>query len=141
MFYSRSTGGFYEKAVHGDKIPADALEISNDLYSSVIGNLDPGKIIAADDEGKPCLIEKPAPIRNIVLQDREWRDNQLVSVTWLRDRHRDQIDLGISTTLSATEYSELLAYIQSLRDWPQSPDFPQIDHRPIAPTWINEQSQ
>ena len=31
MFYSKSTGGFYDTAIHGDNIPADAVEI---IYGS-----------------------------------------------------------------------------------------------------------
>ena len=28
MFYSKSTGGFYDTAIHGDSIPVDAIEIT-----------------------------------------------------------------------------------------------------------------
>jgi hypothetical protein len=61
-------------------------------------------------------------------------------VLWLRERHRDEQDLQRSTTLSDERFAELLTYLQSLRDWPQSEQFPEIEHRPVAPPWIVEQS-
>ncbi|PNG36625.1 hypothetical protein A1348_07080 [Pseudomonas protegens] len=64
----------------------------------------------------------------------------MAAVTWLRDRHRDQLEIKVPTALSDNQYNELLVYMQSLRDWPQSPDFPQIEHRPVAPPWIAEQT-
>lgn len=73
--------------------------------------------------------------------ERIWRAAELAAVTWLRDRHRDQLEIKVPTALSDNQYNELLVYMQSLRDWPQSPDFPQIEHRPVAPPWIAEQIQ
>lgn len=72
--------------------------------------------------------------------ERSWRDAELASVTWLRDRHRDQVELSADTTLTAEQFNELLAYMQLLRDWPQSAAFPNVSHRPLAPSWIASQS-
>lgn len=74
-------------------------------------------------------------------EERTWRDRALVAVIWLRDRHRDQLEIGGPTSLSVAQFGELLKYIQALRDWPQSPDFPQIEHRPAVPSWITEQTE
>ncbi|OCW20994.1 hypothetical protein C9382_11840 [Pseudomonas aylmerensis] len=60
---------------------------------------------------------------------------------WLRERHRDQLEISRETTLSAEQFTELLEYMQDLRDWPQSPDFPDIEQRPVPPAWIAEQIQ
>lgn len=73
--------------------------------------------------------------------ERSWRDAELVSVMWLRERHRDQLEIAREPTLSAEQFTELLEYMQDLRDWPQSPDFPSAEHRPAAPAWIAEQTQ
>lgn len=70
-----------------------------------------------------------------------WRDAEIVRVAWLRDRHRDELELGDETTVSAEQYTELLAYIRDLRDWPATADFPVDDSRPSVPEWITEQSQ
>jgi len=72
--------------------------------------------------------------------ERTWRDTALASLVWLRDRHRDQLDIEVATTLSGEQFTELLVYMQALRDWPQAPDFPDSQHRPVAPAWIAEQT-
>lgn len=73
--------------------------------------------------------------------ERAWRDNALLDVRWLRERHRDEQDLQRATTLTSEQFTELLGYLQQLRDWPQSELFPAIEHRPVAPPWLADQSQ
>lgn len=73
--------------------------------------------------------------------ERAWRDGVLVEMMALRDRHRDQQEIGGETTLTAEQYMELLVYMQALRDWPQSEAFPDSTQRPVAPPWIVEQTQ
>lgn len=68
--------------------------------------------------------------------ERMWRDERLEEIVWMRDRHRDQIELEMVTTQSAEQYVELLRYIQNLRDWPQAEVFPGIDKRPVSPNWL-----
>ena len=72
--------------------------------------------------------------------ERRWRDGELESIKWLRERHRDEVELGGPASLTAEQYSELLGYMQSLRDWPQASDFPDAKHRPIRPDWIDKQT-
>lgn len=43
-------------------------------------------------------------------------EQELLNTDWLVTRHRDQVELGINTTLSDDEYKELLMYRQNLRD-------------------------
>jgi hypothetical protein len=38
----------------------------------------------------------------------------------MRSRHLDQVALGQPTTLTSTQYAQLLAYIQALRNVPQA---------------------
>lgn len=72
---------------------------------------------------------------------RAWRDSEIESVKWLRERHRDESDLNIAHTLMADQFGELLTYMQALRDWPQTAEFPVEESRPVAPAWIAELSQ
>ncbi|WP_256658460.1 phage tail assembly chaperone [Pseudomonas sp. p106] len=71
--------------------------------------------------------------------ERQWRDVELAARQWIRERHRDEQDLGRPTTLSNEQFTELLAYLQALRDWPQAEAFPDSAYRPVAPGWIAEQ--
>jgi hypothetical protein len=43
MHYSATTNGFYLPAIHGDKMPKDALAISDALYQALLGkHIEPG---------------------------------------------------------------------------------------------------
>lgn len=84
---------------------------------------------------------RPIPQVDPDAAERVWRDAEIVRVAWLRDRHRDEVELAIETTITAEQYIELLAYIRALRDWPAGAEFPAIDHRPPAPEWIVTQAQ
>lgn len=70
--------------------------------------------------------------------ERAWRDAELTSLVWLRDRHRDQLEIGLTTTLTAEQFSELLVFMQALRDWPQSEAFPDKSARPVAPAFLDQ---
>lgn len=67
---------------------------------------------------------------------RAWRDAEITRVTWLRDRHRDEVELGDQTSITPEQYTELLAYIRDLRDWPETPEFPAEESRPEEPDWV-----
>ena len=61
MFYSKSTGGFYTREIHGDNIPADAVEITAEEHQSLLEGQSQGKIIVADKKGRPILQDPPPP--------------------------------------------------------------------------------
>lgn len=139
-FYSQSTGCTYIVGIH-PVVPPDAVEISAERYDAVIANPAPGKVRAHDEQRLPYLVDVPEVVPDLATQEREWRDAKLTSVMWLRERHRDQLEVEAPTTLTGEQFKGLLAYMQALRDWPQSPDFPLIEHRPVAPPWTAEQTE
>jgi hypothetical protein len=102
-------------------------------------NLQPGFAEEYLPPGSPELLYV-SPVQ-AAAGERAWRDGELSGVAWLRERHRDQLELVRPTTLTAEQFAELLVYLQALRDWPQSPDFPALEQRPVAPPWIAEQAQ
>ena len=59
MLYSKSTNGFYHPAIHGDNIPADAVEITCEQHAALLAGQSAGKIIAADADGFPVLQDPP----------------------------------------------------------------------------------
>lgn len=61
MFYSKSTGGFYSTEIHGDNIPSDAVEITNEQHQALIDGQSQGKMIQADANGRPALVDPPPP--------------------------------------------------------------------------------
>ncbi|MEN5094517.1 phage tail assembly chaperone [Pseudomonas protegens] len=73
--------------------------------------------------------------------ERNWRDIELTSLKWLRERHRDQLEIQTPTSIDREQFNELLVYMQALRDWPQSASFPDANFRPMAPSWVTQQIQ
>lgn len=61
MFYSASNNGFYTRDIHGDNIPADAVEITVEEHQALLEGQSQGKIISADKKGKPVLKDPPPP--------------------------------------------------------------------------------
>lgn len=61
MFYSKSTNGFYDIEIHGNNIPTDAVEITQELYQALFEGQATGKIITGDETGNPILID-PIPL-------------------------------------------------------------------------------
>lgn len=61
MFYAQSTGGFYDAAVHGGNIPADAVEITRDEHAALLSAQSAGKRIEADANGYPVAVDPPPP--------------------------------------------------------------------------------
>jgi hypothetical protein len=97
----------------------------------------PGWTLEEDEFLPPPTI----PASDLADAERVWRNNELQSTEWLVTRHRDEQALERPPTLTSEQYSELLIYRQALRDWPQTGDFPDVEFRPIAPSWIAEQIQ
>jgi len=57
--YSRSTGGFYDSSIHGNNIPTDAVEITEEEHAALLQGQSEGKHIGADENGRPILIAAP----------------------------------------------------------------------------------
>jgi hypothetical protein len=59
MFYSKSTGGFYLEEIHGDNMPKDCIEITDKAYQKLLDDQTKGKMIVADENGKPISASRP----------------------------------------------------------------------------------
>ena len=90
-------------------------------------------LVAADSQLCTLILNTPDDVKAMA-EVRSSRDVLLTATDQLTIRHRDQVDASLATTLTAGEYAELLAYRQSLRDfpsvvdlanivWPTKPDF------------------
>lgn len=122
MFYSASTAGFYAIEIHGDNIPADAVEITPEQHAALLQGQSVGKVIAADENGYPVLIDPPQPTTEQLADTaRAERDRLIESVRWRIERHSDELALGSEPT---EPLEPLLQYTQALRDVPQQEGFP-----------------
>ena len=79
---------------------------------------------------------EPLPTIDPARAARDERDLRIASVRPLVDRHRDQVDLDLPTTLTPAEYLAVLQHIQALRDVPQQPGFPADIEWPALPAGI-----
>ncbi|MDU9402522.1 phage tail assembly chaperone [Pseudomonas sp. zfem004] len=92
-------------------------------------------------DGQAWTLDTAAKAAHDAATERDWRDAQILGHEWFISRHRAERDLQRATTLSTERFNELLAYVQTLRDWPASEAFPSIDNRPVAPPWVAEYIQ
>jgi len=70
MFYSASTNGFYAKEIHGDAIPIDAVEVTDNAYQLLFVAQSEGKRIVAGGDGHPIASE------NLNSELQPWLDHQ-----------------------------------------------------------------
>lgn len=98
-----------------------------------------GKVLSPDAQGFPVALDPPDRAIQLAEKERTWRDQVMATLMGLRDRHRDQLQIEIDTTLTDEQFKELLVHMQALRDWPQSSDFPDNQYRPSLPLWLAEQ--
>ena len=137
-YYSESTGTTYIEGIH-KVMPNDVVEISDELFDEVIANAPIDKVRGHKD-GLPFLMDAPPPgIDQLRAAERVWRDLEIERIKWLRERHRDEVDMGRTASLAQDQFAELLVFIQLLRDWPESTEFPKQEKRPAAPSWIAAQ--
>lgn len=125
MFYSKTTGGFYDRAIHGDNIPDDAVEITSEEHQTLINGQSNGKRIVADESGKPVLADPPAPTDDeLAAAIRSERDAKLASCDWT---------VLADAPLTSTEKTNWKAYRQALRDVTAQATFPQSVEWPVVP--------
>jgi hypothetical protein len=141
IFYHAPSRGFFNTATHSVKnIPADAVEISPALHAQLLAGEYAGKVIQLDKNGQPELVEAQADPDTELVRERAWRDAEIESIKWLRERHRDELEFASKTTLDGEQYQALMTYLQQLRDWPVTKGFPDVAARPARPAWIADQA-
>ncbi|KII38406.1 hypothetical protein RY26_02665 [Pseudomonas fluorescens] len=130
--------GAYRPEIHGGDMPADVVEVSESVWQSLLNELSTSpKMMSSRPNGQPVLIDPPALDADaLTAVERAWRDGQLALTDPLVSRHRDEIEEGSETSLTADQYSGLQNYRRLLRDWPQGEHFPLGEHRPVAPSWL-----
>lgn len=125
-------GEFKARLIEGlHVIPAGAVRVEQELWERTIQETD-GIWRIADGVISKHPLELDFDRASAA---RAWRDTELIRVAWLRDRHRDEVDMLLPTTLTTEQFAELLGYMQSLRDWPLAENFPDDSKRPPIPVF------
>lgn len=133
-YYSICKGGFYDNEIH-ERMPSDAIEISDEKYRELLNALSNGKVVVISDGELTAVNPPPPTVIELGFDARYQRDNILKSQQWIIERHRDELEHLIATTLTAEQYTELQTYRQQLRDWPAQPGWPDIE-MPAPPDWL-----
>lgn len=122
MFYSKTTNGFYAREIHGDNIPADAVEITEAEHAALLDGQSMGKVIVADESGHPIL-QDPPPLTVEELADmaRVKRDALLTACDWTQ------------VADAPVDQAAWRAYRQALRDVPEQAGFPTEITWPVVP--------
>lgn len=125
-YYSPSTKGFYLRELHGRNVPEDAINISEELYTSLMEGQESGKNMLHDGLGLPSMVDR---VVDIVHQERQWRDSELIRVDIEIFKVQDSDQSSVGTV------GEWREYRKSLRNWPECGDFPNPFMRPSAPDY------
>lgn len=135
-FYPDSLRDVYEASPQG--WPDDGVEVSSELYEQLYAEHLQGRVFCAGPDGEPMTKEPDPPTpEQLAATERAWRGAQLNATDALVQRHRDELEDGANTTLSAEQYQELQVYRHALRQWPETEGFPSTDLRPVAPAWLS----
>lgn len=122
MFYSKSTGGFYSADVHGDNIPADAVEITLEEHAALLNAQSQGKRIQADADGRPVAADHVPSTETLTAFARSQRDERLAACDWTQCR-------DVPDTVAAAWQP----YRQELRDLTKQAGFPESIIWPDTP--------
>jgi hypothetical protein len=118
---------------------AELVEISTEEHQALLAAEMAGQVIRADDQGRPITVPAlPISPEQLAVRERLWRDAMLSSTDALVQRHRDEVEAGSGTTLTADQYQTLQAYRIELRAWPDNEGFPEELQRPAAPAWLTD---
>ncbi|HCQ7009052.1 tail fiber assembly protein [Enterobacter hormaechei] len=131
-YFSKAELGFYCDEVN-ESIPADAVEISEELYFSLLEGQSTGKVIAANEAGKPILTDPPEPTVGELIALAEETKTVLMKEANARILPlQDAFDLGLDTDeekqllLAWKKYRVLLSRVDTGKvpeiEWPDKPE-------------------
>lgn len=131
-YFLAQTLGFLCSDEHEPALLEQAVKITDLEYQKLFEGQARGQAIAADELGRPILVKRPGPAPETqALIERTWRDGQLQQTDGVVARHRDELDAGGATSLSAAQFQSLQDYRRLLRQWPAQDEFPASDKRPV----------
>lgn len=132
--FSPTTRAFYDPASWPHDLPSDIVLISTGDHARLLGEISEGRVLDVDSEGYPRTTEPAGPdIEQLAQLARQRRDAGIASVQWLIERHRGELSLQLSTTLTDEDYLLVHQYVQDLRDVPEQDGFPLTIEWPTLP--------
>lgn len=134
LFFSGATGAFYDDGLWSADLPADVVEVTPQDHAALMAAVSMGKILHAGPNGAPVAVDPPSPsMETLAALARRRRDVEIAGLRYLVERHRDELALGLTTTLTAEDFRLVLEHIQALRDVPEQSAFPEAIDWPALP--------
>lgn len=97
LYYSQSTGGFYDSDINS-RLPEDAVEISAEQHAALLAGQSTGQVIMPGKDGKPVLT-LPAPSHLHQWDGKEWTLDKAATSQLLAE----SIDKGTDAINDAVE--------------------------------------
>lgn len=117
-YYSAVTGGFYRECdrdiyeASANGWPTDAVMVSVDDYIKLFDGQANGRIIAADDSGRPVLTD---PAIDWQARGEQKRQDLLTTASEVTADWRTELQLGMISDVDKASLIEWMAYIKALR--------------------------
>ena len=68
IYASQATQGFYHEQIHGSRIPADAIELTEDQYQAALTIRSTGREFSIANDGSVLAVDPPPPPPPTVLE-------------------------------------------------------------------------
>ena len=126
IYYCEQTDGFYMSGVHS-VIPEQAIKIAEYQYKELLTGISEGKTICVSNN--EVYLESPKIDEGNL--ERVWRNTEIS----LTDRVfvADYGPVGWTTEDRQTAHAIITEYRKQLKLWPDHPEFPNSEHRPVWP--------
>jgi hypothetical protein len=124
MYYHPETRGFYDVAIHGGAIPADAVPVSAADYTALFEAQSQGAQIVPGPDGAPTLLWPTPPTEAELLA--AWRERTTVSAFQAKEALEDR---GL---LAAAEAAAVAAGGRTLRAWNTATEYARLSPAIIA---------
>lgn len=129
IYFSRSSNGFFMDSIN-DNMPADIVEISSDLYNTLMaGQQNGGKVIESDDDGYPILV---SPKVDHIAQAENQRAQLLATADDVTADWRVELMLGDISDEDKSKLSAWMDYKKEVKavdtstapdvSWPAQPE-------------------
>jgi len=117
-YYSAKTGGFYRESdrdvyeASANGWPGDTVLVSDDEYNSLFDGQANGRIITADDSGRPVLTDPVIDWQAAAVQKRQ---NLLTTASEVTADWRTELQLGIISDEDKNCLVKWMAYIKRIK--------------------------
>lgn len=129
LYYSASEAGFIDGSIWGE-VPADSVEITAEFHAYLLKGQSDGKVIVADENGAPKLVEKPA----LTAEQATAEKFSLLSLASIYiSPLQDAADLGVATEEDVASLKRWKQYRVALNRIEQQPGYPASIEWPAAP--------